>query len=105
MSDQIIDKTVDQNLHPKPKRIYIRDVIDKTADQILCPTPKETYVRNGRCLYCGSKKIKKKWGYEWCDETCYPGRLGLKLYEITNNLGEYTIEQYYFGQNAEKKSD
>ncbi len=62
------------------------------SDEIVYPKPKKTYVRNGRCTYCGSKKIKTKWGYQWCDKTCSAGRLGLKLYEETNHLVDYAID-------------
>ena len=53
------------------------------------PKPKKTYVRNGRCTYCGSKKIKTLYGFDWCDKTCNMGKLGLKNYEMENHLGEY----------------
>lgn len=59
------------------------------SDAVVYPKPNKVYVRNGRCTYCGSKKIKEKWGYNWCDKACSAGRLGLKLYEETNHLGEY----------------
>ena len=62
------------------------------SDEIVYPKPNKIYVRNGRCTYCGSKKIKTKWGYQWCDKTCSAGRLGLKLYEETNHLGDYAID-------------
>ena len=32
------------------------------SDEIIYPKPNKTYVRNGRCTYCGSKKIKTKLG-------------------------------------------
>lgn len=59
------------------------------SDAVVYPKPNKVYVRNGRCTYCGSKKIKEKWGYNWCDKACSAGRLGLKLYEETNHLGKY----------------
>ena len=59
------------------------------SDAVVYPKPNKVYVRNGRCTYCGSKKIKEKWGYNWCDKTCSAGRLGLKLYEETTHLGDY----------------
>ena len=59
------------------------------SDAVVYPKPNKVYVRNGRCTYCGSKKTKEKWGYNWCDKACSAGRLGLKLYEETNHLGEY----------------
>ena len=56
------------------------DVIE-TTEQVTYPKPKKTYVRNGRCTYCGSKKIKTLYGYDWCDKPCSIGKLGLKNYE------------------------
>lgn len=55
----------------------------------LYPKPDQVYVRRGRCVYCGSKKIKIKYGYEWCDKTCSPGALGLDIYEREHHLGPY----------------
>lgn len=63
------------------------DVIETTEETY--PKPKKVYVRKGRCTYCGSKKIKTLYGYEWCDKTCSAGALGLKLYEEENHLGAY----------------
>ena len=59
------------------------------SDEIIYPKPNKTYVRNGRCTYCGSKKIKTLYGYNWCDKPCSMGKLGLKIYEMENHLGEY----------------
>lgn len=64
------------------------DVIE-TTEEVTYPKPKKTYVRNGRCTYCGSKKIKHLYGYDWCNKTCSMGRLGLKNYEMENHLGAY----------------
>ena len=64
------------------------DVI-KATEEVTYPKPKKTYVRNGRCTYCGSKKIKTLYGYDWCDKPCSIGKLGLKNYEMENHLGEY----------------
>ena len=57
------------------------------------PKPKKTYVRNGRCVYCGSKKIQRLWGYDWCDKPCSMGALGLDIYERENHLGKYAPEE------------
>lgn len=59
------------------------------TEEVTYPKPKKTYVRNGRCTYCGSKKIKHLYGYDWCNKTCSMGRLGLKNYEMENHLGDY----------------
>lgn len=56
------------------------------------PKPSKIYVRKGRCVYCGSKKIKSLYGYEWCDKTCSMGALGLDIYERENHLGPYAPE-------------
>lgn len=64
------------------------DVIE-TTEEVTYPKPKKTYVRNGRCTYCGSKKIKTLYGYNWCDRPCSIGKLGLKNYEMENHLGAY----------------
>lgn len=73
------------------------------SDEIIYPKPKKTYVRNGRCTYCGSKKIKEKWGYKWCDKTCSAGRLGLKLYEETNHLGDYALDSNSTVEDSEQE--
>lgn len=73
------------------------------SDKIIYPKPKKTYVRNGRCTYCGSKKIKEKWGYQWCDKACSAGRLGLKLYEETNHLGDYALDSNSAVEESEKE--
>jgi len=57
--------------------------------ETVYPKPDRTYVRKGRCVYCGSKKIKTLYGYEWCDKTCAPGALGLDIYERQYHLGPY----------------
>lgn len=57
--------------------------------ETVYPKPSQTYVRKGRCVYCGSKKIKNLYGYEWCDKTCRLGALGLDIYERENHLGPY----------------
>ena len=59
------------------------------TDEIIYPKPHKVYVRKGRCTYCGSKKIKTLYGYEWCDRPCSAVALGLKLYEEENHLGAY----------------
>lgn len=57
--------------------------------ETVYPKPHKIYVRKGRCTYCGSKKIKTLYGYDWCDKTCAPGALGLEIYERENHLGPY----------------
>ena len=57
--------------------------------ETVYPKPSQTYVRKGRCVYCGSKKIKNLYGYEWCGKTCKLGALGLDIYERENHLGPY----------------
>lgn len=57
--------------------------------ETVYPKPSQTYVRKGRCVYCGSKIIKKLYGYEWCGKTCKLGALGLDIYERENHLGPY----------------
>lgn len=58
-------------------------------NETVYPKPHKIYVRKGRCTYCGSKKIKTLYGYDWCDKTCAPGALGLEIYERENHLGPY----------------
>ena len=53
------------------------------------PMPDGTYVRRGRCVYCGSKKIKSLYGYDWCDKTCKIGAQVLDIYEREHHLGDY----------------
>lgn len=66
------------------------DVIDTpTVEEETYPTPDKVYVKKGRCIYCGSKKIKVKWGYEWCDKPCKLGANALDIYERKNHLGDY----------------
>ncbi|SFJ73785.1 hypothetical protein [Succinivibrio dextrinosolvens] len=57
--------------------------------ETVYPKPSQTYVRKGRCVYCGSKKIKNLYGYEWCGKTCKLGALGFDIYERENHLGPY----------------
>lgn len=75
------------------------------SDAIIYPKTNKVYVRNGRCTYCGSKKIKEKWGYNWCDKTCRAGALGLKLYEETNHLGAYAIDDVETEPESEGEID
>ena len=56
------------------------------------PKPDKIYVRRGRCVYCGSKKIKTLYGHEWCDKPCSMGARGLDIYERENHLGPYAPE-------------
>ncbi len=57
--------------------------------EIIYPQPDGTYVRRGRCVYCGSKKIKSLYGYDWCDKTCKIGAQVLDIYEREHHLGDY----------------
>lgn len=65
------------------------ETTETTEEEQTYPKPNKVYVRKGRCTYCGSKKIKTLYGYEWCNKTCGAGALGLKLYEETYHLGAY----------------
>ena len=56
------------------------------------PQPDKVYVKKGRCIYCGSKKIKTLYGYEWCDKTCKMGAQVLDIYEREHHLGDYAPE-------------
>lgn len=80
------------------------DVIE-TTEEVTYPKPKKTYVRNGRCTYCGSKKIKTLYGYDWCDKPCSIGKLGLKNYEMEHHLGAYAIDDVETGPESEGEND
>ena len=63
------------------------DVIETTEETY--PAPDGTYVRRGRCIYCGSKKLKHLYSYDWCDKTCKIGAQVLDIYEREHHLGAY----------------
>ena len=61
-----------------------------TTEEATYPTPEKVYVKRGRCIYCGSKKIQRLWGYDWCDKPCNMGKLVLDKYECQHHLGKYS---------------
>lgn len=61
------------------------------SDETTYPAPDGTYVRRGRCIYCGSKKLKTLYGYQWCDKPCKLGAQVLTIYELEHHLGEHVL--------------
>lgn len=67
------------------------DIIDTpTVEEETYPKPDKVYVKKDRCIYCGSKKIQRLWGYDWCDKPCSMGKRALDIYEREHHLGKYT---------------
>lgn len=67
------------------------DIIDTlTIEEGTYPKPDKVYVKKDRCIYCGSKKIQRLWGYDWCDKPCSMGKRALDIYEREHHLGKYT---------------